>query len=387
MQKVAILGSTGSIGSSTLEVLDFLKDRFQIYGLSAHRNVEKLAAQIEKFNPRVAVIGDECEYSRLKARVRHSEVKLLVGMDGLCELSADDEVDILVNATVGSAGLFPTLEAIRKGKKIAMANKETIVAFGSVLMQEVRKNGAQIIPVDSEHSAIYQCLARRNVQDIRRIVLTASGGPFFNSSREAMESASREEVLAHPVWKMGEKITVDSATLMNKGFEVIEAHFLFGIPLHKIDVLVHRQAMVHSIVEFEDGSMLAQMSTPDMRLPIQYALTFPERVPSTVTPCDLTKVGNLQFQEVDRDRFPCLSLGYRAVEKQGTAPAVLSAADEIVVRAFLNNMLSFKDIPFLLDKILEEYEPVPSPSLEQLVDEERWARGHVETLVDQWCSR
>lgn len=386
MKKVAILGSTGFIGSYTLEVVDFLRERFQVYGLSAYRNVEKLMAQIEKFNPKVVVIGDETKYSILKEHISGRDLKILTGVDGLCELAGDDEVDILVNATVGSSGLFPTLEAIQKGKKIAMANKETIVAFGSILMEEAKKNNAHIIPIDSEHSAIHQCLAERNTENLKRIVLTASGGPFFNVSKESMKSASKEEVLAHPVWKMGRKVTVDSATLMNKGFEVIEAHFLFSASLDKIDVLIHPQAVVHSMVEFEDGSILAQISAPDMRLPIQYALTHPDRFPSIATPCDLTKIGNLEFREVDSDRFPCLSLGYKAIEKEGTAPAVLSGADEVVVESFLNNRLSFKDIPFILNKILEEYQPIVSPTLQHLIDEEKWAKEYTKKLIERWCS-
>ncbi len=313
-------------------------------------------------------------------------MKILAGVDGMCELAGDDEVDVLVNAAVGSVGLLPTLEAIHKGKRIALANKETIVAFGSVLMEEAKKNGAHIIPVDSEHSAIHQCLWERNANNLERIILTASGGPFFNANKEEIESASRESVLAHPVWKMGKKVTVDSATLMNKGFEVIEAHFLFDIPLEKIDVLIHPQAIVHSMVEFNDGSILAQMSTPDMRMPIQYALTFPERFPSIVSPCDLTKVKSLEFREADMDKFPCLSLGYRAIEKAGTATAVLSGADEIVVESFLNNSLHFKDIPFLLNKILDEYEPISSPTLQQLIEEEKWAKEYTKKLIDRWCS-
>lgn len=386
MQKLAILGSTGSIGSCTLEVAESLKDRFDVYGISANTNVEKLSEQIEKFDPKVVVIGDEKEYPILKERCSSRNLKILLGMDGLCELSSDDNVDILVNATVGSVGLFPTLEAIRKGKKIAMANKETIVAFGSILMEEARKNHAHIIPIDSEHSAVHQCLADRHAKNLKRIVLTASGGPFFNASKEDMESASKESVLAHPVWKMGRKVTVDSATLMNKGFEVIEAHFLFNIPLGKIDVLVHPQAMIHSMVEFEDGSILAQISTPDMRMPIQYALTFPERFPSIVNPCDLTKIRSLEFKEVDPDRFPCLSLGYKAIEKEGTAPAVLSGADEVVVKSFLNNCLHFKDIPFILNKILDEYQPISSPTLPQLIEEEKWAKEYTKKLIERWNS-
>lgn len=387
MQKIGLLGSTGSIGTCTLEVVEFLKDKFQVYGLSAHRNIPRLQEQIEKFHPRIAVVGDESQYPLLKEQFSNRDIKILAGIDGMCELAGDNEVDILLNAAVGSVGLLPTLEAIRKGKKIALANKETIVAFGSALMEEAKKNHAQIIPVDSEHSAIHQCLGERNAKNLKRIVLTASGGPFFNASKEEIESASKESVLAHPVWKMGKKVTVDSATLMNKGFEVIEAHFLFDIPLEKIDVLIHPQAIIHSMVEFKDGSLLAQISTPDMRMPIQYALTFPQRFPSIVDPCDLTKIGALEFREVDLNKFPCLSLGYKAIEKEGTATAVLSGADEIVVRSFLDNCMHFKDIPFILNKILDEYHPISSPTLQQLIEEEKWAKEYTKTLVERWCSR
>jgi 1-deoxy-D-xylulose-5-phosphate reductoisomerase len=371
----------------TLDVVKFLNGQFHVYGLSTNRSVDRLCEQIDVFHPEVAVIVDETRYSLLKEKCSGKNLRILAGIDGLCELAGHDDVDILMNATVGSVGLFPTLEAIKKGKKIAMANKETIVAFGSVLMEEAKRTGSDIIPVDSEHSAIHQCLAERNAKALKRIVLTASGGPFFNANPGDMKSATKKAVLAHPVWKMGRKITVDSATLMNKGFEVVEAHFLFGMSLEKIDVLIHPQAVVHSMVEFEDSSILAQLSSPDMRLPIQYALTFPERFPSIVNSCDLTKVDSLEFKEVDANRFPCLALGYRAVEKNGTATAVLSAADEVVVESFLNDSLSFGDIPFILNKILEEYEPISSPSLQQLIEEEKWAKEYTRTLIDRWCSR
>ncbi len=386
MQRLALLGSTGSIGTCTLDIIESLKDRFELYGIAANTNVQRISEQVEKFKPRVVVIGKD-QYPLLKEALSDRDLKILVGVDGLCELSGDDEVDLVLNATVGSVGLLPTLEAIRTGKKIAMANKETIVAFGPVLMQQARETGALIIPVDSEHSAIHQCLADRNSDNIRRIVLTASGGPFFNATEEVIQHASRETVLAHPVWQMGAKVTVDSATLMNKGFEVIEAHYLFNIPIEKIDVMVHPQALVHSMVEFEDGSMLAQIATPDMRVPIQYALTFPERFPSTVEPCDLTKVERLEFREVDVERFPCLELGYSAVRKNGTATAVLCGADEVVVNSFLEEQLRFKDIPFILNKILTEYKPIPSPTLDQLIEEEKWAKDYTRRLIDRWTSR
>jgi len=387
MQKLGLLGSTGSIGSYALEVVDFLKDRFQVYGLSANRNIPRLQQQIEKFHPRVVVVGDESQYPHIKKRFPKRDMKILAGVDGMCELAGDDEVDIVLNAAVGSVGLLPTLEAIKKGKRMALANKETIVAFGSVLMEEAKRNRAQIIPVDSEHSAIHQCLGERNANNLKRIVLTASGGPFLGATEEEIRSASKESVLAHPVWRMGKKVTVDSATLMNKGFEVIEAHFLFGIPLEKIDVLVHPQAIIHSMVEFEDGCMLAQISTPDMRMPIQYALTYPERFPSIVSPCNLTKIGKLEFKDVDMNRFPCLSLGYKAIEKDGTATAVLSGADEMAVKLFLDGQLRFKDIPFILNKILDEYQPISSPTLQQLIEEERWARQYTKKLVERWSSQ
>ncbi len=381
MENIAILGSTGSIGTQTLDVVSSLKDRFKVYGLTANRNVEKLREQIKKFNPEIVVIIEETGYKELKKDFPN--LKILRGIEGLCELAGESRLDTVVNAIVGSSGIYPTLEAIKNGKKVAIANKEAIVAYGEILMEEISRNNATLLPIDSEVVAVHQCLHNRNVEDVKSIILTASGGPFINVHKEDFKSISVRDAVSHPTWKMGKKISVDSATLMNKGFEVIETHFFFRVGIDKIKVVIHPQSIIHSMVEFLDGSILAQMSVPDMRLPIQYGLTFPERFPSRVEFCNLVEVEKLEFKSVDSDRFPCLGLAYSAVEDGGTVPAVLNAADEVAVDQFLTGNLPFTEIPEVLVHILKNHRKVDRPTFDEIVQSEKWAKTATLNFIRQ----
>lgn len=381
MENIAILGSTGSIGTQTLDVVSSLKDRFKVYGLTANRNVEKLREQIKKFNPEIVVIIDETGYKELKKDF--SNLKILCSIEGLCELAGEIRLDTVVNAIVGSSGIYPTLEAIKNGKKVAIANKETIVAYGEILMEEISRSNATLLPIDSEVVAVHQCLNKRNLEDVKSIILTASGGPFINLRKEDLKSISVRDALSHPTWKMGKKISVDSATLMNKGFEVIETHFFFRVRVDKIKVVIHPQSIIHSMVEFLDGSILAQLSVPDMRLPIQYGLTFPERLPSGVKFCNLAEVEKLEFRSVDLDRFPCLGLAYDAVKDGGTVPAVLNVADEVAVDQFLTGKLPFIEIPEVLVHILKNHRKVDRPTFDEIVQSEKWAKNTALNFIRQ----
>lgn len=379
MKNIAILGSTGSIGRSTLEVVEHLKDRFSVLALSANSNTTLLAEQAARFRPNLVVLGESSLIAQLKEHIP-SGIEILAGVEGLMEISSYPEVELVVNAVVGVAGALPTLEAIRAKKGVAMANKEALVGFGGILMGEARRLGVEIIPIDSEHSAIHQCLHKRDRGELRRLFLTASGGPF--QGRSSLADVSPEEALSHPTWNMGEKVTVDSATLMNKGLEVIEAHQLFGIEPDKIEVLIHPQSVVHSLVEFRDSSLIAQLAPPDMKLPIQYALTYPERCESLVGPLDLAEVGALEFSEPDLEKFPCLKLAYFAVQGGGTYPAVLSAADEVAVRGFLDEKISFTDIARVVEATLEAHQVVSHPSIEETLEADRWARDFTRKLCE-----
>lgn len=371
MKRIVILGSTGSIGRSTLEVVDHLKGKFSVFGLSANRNVELLAEQATKFRPKMVVLGESALVPELESLLPPG-IEILSGSQGLAEIASYAGVDLVVNGLVGVVGLLPTLEAIKAKKRIALANKEILVGFGEVLVDEAARSGAEILPVDSEHSAIHQCLHQRDDGEVKRIILTASGGPF--QGRVSFADVSPQETLSHPVWEMGEKVTVDSATLMNKGLEIIEAHQLFGVEPERIEVLIHPQSIVHSLVEFLDGSVIGQLAPPDMRLPIQYALTYPQRCESLVEPLDLPSLGVLEFYSPDETKFPCLRLAYFAVQEGGTYPAVLSAADEIVVQAFLGEEISFREIPKVVEATLEAHQAVSNPTVEDIIEADRWAR-------------
>ncbi len=377
MKNLTILGSTGSIGRSTLEVVEHLKGRFSVFALSAKRNAELLARQAAKFRPRMVVLGESSLLPDLKELVPPG-VEVLSGVDGLREIASHPDVAVVVNGLVGVVGLLPTLEATRAKKRIALANKEILVGFGEVLVEEASRSGAEILPVDSEHSAIHQCLHQRDGGEVRRIILTASGGPF--RGRTSLVDVSREETLSHPVWEMGEKVTVDSATLMNKGLEIIEAHQLFGVEPERIEVLIHPQSVIHSLVEFLDGSVIGQLAPPDMRLPIQYALTYPQRCESLVESLDLSELGPLEFHSPDMTKFPCLRLAYFAVEQGGTSPAVLSAADEIAVRGFLREQISFEDIHKVVEATLEAHQVIGNPTVGDIVEADRWARDFSKKL-------
>lgn len=379
MKRLTLIGSTGSIGQNTLRVVEHLSHRFQIFALAANSAARQLAEQAAQFHPAVVAIGDAGRVDEFQQRCRELKVsipEIVTGESGLRKITSAADVDIVVSAAVGAAGIQPTYTAVASGKTVALANKEAMVIAGELLRKTAASTGARIIPVDSEHSALDQCLRSGQRAEVRRLILTASGGPFRDTPHERFSSITPEEALKHPTWKMGKRITVDSATLMNKGLEVIEARWLFDIPAEKIDIMVHPQSVMHSMVEFVDGSVVGQLGTADMRQPIQYALTYPERLSSPVPPLDWNLVSRLDFMQPDRRKFPCISLAYRAIEAGGTAPAVLNAADEIAVEAFLNRKISFSDIPKLIAGTLEAHKPNKADRLETIIEADTWARKY-----------
>ncbi len=385
MKRLTLIGSTGSIGQNTLRVVEHLSHRFQIFALAANSAARQLAEQAAEFHPAVVAIGDAGRVDEFQQRCRELKVsipEIVTGESGLRKITSAADVDIVVSAAVGAAGIQPTYTAVASGKTVALANKEAMVIAGELLRKTAASTGARIIPVDSEHSALDQCLRSGQRAEVRRLILTASGGPFRDTPHDRFSSITPEEALKHPTWKMGKRITVDSATLMNKGLEVIEARWLFDIPAEKIDIMVHPQSLMHSMVEFVDGSVVGQLGTADMRQPIQYALTYPERLSSPVPPLDWNLVSRLDFMQPDRRKFPCISLAYRAIEAGGTAPAVLNAADEIAVEAFLNRKISFSDIPKLIAGTLEAHKPNKADRLETIIEADTWARKY----ALQWLS-
>ncbi len=385
MKRLTLIGSTGSIGQNTLRVVEHLSHRFQIFALAANSAARQLAEQAAQFHPAVVAIGDAGRVDEFQQRCRELKVsipEIVTGESGLRKITSAADVDIVVSAAVGAAGIQPTYTAVASGKTVALANKEAMVIAGELLRKTAASTGARIIPVDSEHSALDQCLRSGQRAEVRRLILTASGGPFRDTPHDRFSSITPEEALKHPTWKMGKRITVDSATLMNKGLEVIEARWLFDIPAEKIDIMVHPQSVMHSMVEFVDGSVVGQLGTADMRQPIQYALTYPERLSSPVPPLDWNLVSRLDFMQPDRRKFPCISLAYRAIEAGGTAPAVLNAADEIAVEAFLNRKISFSDIPKLIAGTLEAHKPNQADRLETIIEADTWARKY----ALQWLS-
>ncbi len=385
MKRLTLIGSTGSIGQNTLRVVEHLSHRFQIFALAANSAARQLAEQAAEFHPAVVAIGDAGRVDEFRQRCRELKVsipEIVTGESGLRKITSAADVDIVVSAAVGAAGIQPTYTAVASGKTVALANKEAMVIAGELLRKTAASTGARIIPVDSEHSALDQCLRSGQRAEVRRLILTASGGPFRDTPHDRFSSITPEEALKHPTWKMGKRITVDSATLMNKGLEVIEARWLFDIPAEKIDIMVHPQSVMHSMVEFVDGSVVGQLGTADMRQPIQYALTYPERLSSPVPPLDWNLVSRLDFMQPDRRKFPCISLAYRAIEAGGTAPAVLNAADEIAVEAFLNRKISFSDIPKLIAGTLEAHKPNKADRLETIIEADTWARKY----ALQWLS-
>ena len=376
MKKIAILGSTGSIGTNSLEVISQLPDLFCVTYLTAHKNIDLLRQQIDRYHPKGVVILGDCSASVLR-KLMNGTTEVLSGEEGLQEIIRRDDVDMVISSLVGFAGLKPTIEAIKSGKTVALANKETMVVAGAVINRLLKKHGVRLIPIDSEHSAVLQCLVGENMANVARLILTASGGPFLNTPKEKLEHVTVEQALKHPNWKMGNKITIDSATLMNKGLEVIEAHWLFDLPPEKIDVVIHPQSIIHSMVEFVDGSIKAQLGVPDMKIPIQYALTYPDRKPSTYERLDFARLREMTFLEPDRDKFQCLNLAYRSIRMGGTAPAVLNAANEVAVESFLNGRIRFIDIPCLIAHALEEHRVIPDPDLDDVIEADRRTRDLV----------
>ncbi len=373
MKKVVLLGSTGSIGTSTVKVVDDLPEHLQLIGLAAGNNAALLIEQARQHRPSVVSINDPAKIGEVRAALGDS-VEVLSGAEGLIRLATLPEADIVLIAIVGTAGLQPVLAAIRAGKDIAVASKEILVMAGEIVMSEAKKYGVRVLAVDSEHSAIFQCLDDKPSHSVRKLWLTASGGPFRTTPKEDFQNITVERALKHPSWVMGRKITIDSATLFNKGLEMIEARWLFDIEMERVGVVVHPQSVVHSMVEFLDGSMLAQLSTPDMCLPIQYALTYPVRMRSDRVHTSLAKIGSLTFEEPDTERFPALNLARRAGEVGGTLPAVLNAANEHAVEAFVNRRISFLQISELVERVMHRHQVVPHASLEQILAADAWAR-------------
>lgn len=378
-RNIAILGSTGSIGQSSLEVMRNFPGQFRPAYLATNTNIELLQKQIIEFKPKGVAVLDRSRASALRAAVA-GHIEILSGNEGLEEIVSRDDVDVVISALVGFAGLKPTIAAITRGKTIALANKETLVVAGELMTSLIKECGAQLIPVDSEHSAILQCLLGEDPDQIARLILTASGGPFLNTPREAFSSITVEAALNHPNWKMGNKITIDSATLMNKGLEVIEAHWLFDLPPERIEVVIHPQSIIHSMVEFVDGSVKAQMGLPDMKLPIQFALTYPRRSPMDGARIDFPKLRSMTFFEPDRAKFRCLQLAFDALSLGGTAPTVLNAANEVAVGAFLKGRIRFDRIPAIIDRALSEHSIRLSPGLQDIVEADRHTRSFVGTL-------
>jgi 1-deoxy-D-xylulose-5-phosphate reductoisomerase len=379
MKKILILGSTGSIGVNTLEVIRNFSDKFCVSGLTVNSRTDVLEQQIKEFHPEFVVVTDASKAIELKSNVGNS-CKVLSGNDELINVAKLRDYDILLGAIVGFAGLAPTLEAIKRGKRIALANKETLVVAGELVTKLVLDNCAEIIPVDSEHSAIYQCLVGENLNEVEKLIITASGGPFLNKDKSFFENASVDEALNHPNWKMGSKITIDSATMMNKGLEVIEAHWLFGLPVEKINVVIHPQSIIHSMVQFVDGSIKAQLGLPDMKLPIQYALTFPERLQNDFKRTDLPAINQLSFFEPDFDKFECLKLAFDVIKIGGTTPCILNAANEIAVNKFINKKIKFSRIPDLISKALNKIENHTDPDIETIFECDKDTRKFVSTL-------
>ncbi len=379
MKRITILGSTGSIGQSTLDVISRHRDAFQVVALAAGRNCALLERQIAEFGPEVVSVGNEETARDLSSRVKG--VEILWGPDGANAVAAHAPADFVISAIVGAAGLIPTVTAIRAGRNIGLANKEALVIAGGIVTEEARRHNVTIIPVDSEHSAVFQCVEGRDAADIRRIILTASGGPFINRTREDLDTIGPDEALRHPNWSMGKKITIDSATLMNKGLEVIEACWLFSIPPDSVDVLIHPQSIVHSMVEFRDRSVLAQLSVPDMRGPIAHALFYPRRSDDAVEGLQLDRIASLSFLQPDHDTFPCLSYAYDAIRAGGTMPAVLNAANETAVHAFLDDRIGFNDIPRIVRRAMDDHPITVNPSLDQLLDADRQARTAAQAMV------
>jgi 1-deoxy-D-xylulose-5-phosphate reductoisomerase len=382
VKKIAILGSTGSIGVNALDVVSKNPEQLEVTALAAGRNLDVLKGQIERFSPKFVSVLDKEHAGRLKAMIgTETPPEILWGEEGVRSVASAPGADMVLSAIVGAAGLVPTLEAIDAGKDIALANKETLVTAGPLVVEKARSKGVRIIPVDSEHSAVFQCLEGNSEKSVGRVILTASGGPFLRVGRKELETVRISDALNHPNWKMGRKITIDSATMMNKGLEVIEARWLFGVDYERIDVVIHPQSIIHSLVEFIDGSVLAQLGLPDMKGPISYALFYPERTPGGFPPFDLSKVGRLEFQPPDLEQFPCLRLGYEAGRAAGTMPAVMNAANEVAVNAFLEEKIPFQSIARVIEEVMSRHAPADVSSLEAVLEVDSQARRQAEEIL------
>jgi len=382
MKRLSILGSTGSIGVNTLHIVSQFSERFEVVSLSAGLNTKLLKQQILQFRPKIVSVLNKELSEALRRDLPDIPVEIVHGVEGLIRVATHPEVDQVVSAIVGAVGLIPTLAAIKTGKAIALANKETLVMAGKIVMEEAKQNHVQILPVDSEHSAIFQALTGHRKEDVHRLILTASGGPFLNFPAPRLHDVTVKEALNHPRWEMGKKITIDSASLMNKGLEVIEARWLFDIPIEKIVILIHPQSIVHSMVEYVDGSMVAQMGIADMRIPISYALSFPERLHLDLPPLDLSKSEALTFSPPDRQRFPCLNLAYQSIEIGESMPAILNAANEVAVDAFIEGNLKFTEIPLFIERVMGEHEVKSVHTAEDILKADHWARERAKAILE-----
>jgi len=385
MKSVSILGSTGSIGVNTLSVIDSLPDTFIVAGLAAGRDLAGLAQQVVRYRPRLVSVANEQDIPTLKEKLRGLGIdrlpEIAFGDRGLIDIACLDGVDTVVSATVGAVGFLPTFKALTLGRRVCLANKETLVMAGELMTRAAVESGAELLPVDSEHNALHQCMRGERTSEVKRLILTASGGPFRKTPIDLMRRATVEEALAHPTWQMGSKITIDSATLMNKGLEVIEAGWLFGFSADRISVAVHPQSVVHSMIEMIDGSIIAQLGVTDMRLMIQYALTYPDRLPTELPSLGLDSLARLEFFEPDLERFPCLRLAYEAMREGGTMPAALSAANEIAVASFLDRRTVFMDIPRVIESTMEAHQTQSCSSIEAVLEADRWARSYATRLT------
>jgi len=381
MKRLTILGSTGSIGVSTLEIVAAHPDRFEVVALTGGNNLELLKSQIETFSPKIAAVISEESARKLRKSLKGVKTEILHGVPGMIAAATAQESTMVVAAIVGAAGLVPTVAAIKSGKDVALANKETLVTAGRLIMDMVREQGVRLYPVDSEHSAVFQSLEGHRKEDLKRIILTASGGPFYRCPVAKLAEVSIGDALNHPNWSMGKKITIDSATMMNKGLEVIEARWLFDVPVEQISVVIHPQSIIHSMVEYRDGCVMAQMGVPDMKAPIAYALTYPERVPAAVKGLNLTEVGSLTFFEPDNERFPSLALAYRAVNDGESMPAVMNAANEVAVEAFLQGRIRFTEIAAVIEKTMDAHQPHVLNCIEAVLTSDRWGRTKAKELI------
>ena len=382
MKRVILLGSSGSIGESTCKVARALPDKMKIVGLGVAKSTERLLEQAKEFGVKALAVSDPQAAEKVKSKLP-AGAKFFPGAEGLARMVEETDADMVLVAIVGTAGLAPALAALRSGKDLAVASKEILVLAGSAVMAEAKKRKRQVLPVDSEHNAIFQCLQGANEKEVRKVILTASGGPFRQSRAAELEKVTVAQALKHPTWSMGKKITIDSATMFNKGLEMIEAHWLFGLPMKQVEVVVHPQSIVHSMVEFIDGSVLAQLSVTDMCFPIQYAVTFPERMPSGLPPLDLAKLGSLTFEAPDEKRFPALRLAREAGEAGGTLPGVFNAANEVAVEAFLAEQIPFPRIWGMVEEVMQKHSTLSSPDLEAIIEADRWARSEAKVRLEK----